>query len=296
MLGKSVVTELRQAGIRVRSLARRIPAYSQRVPGVEYVAADLGRSLDDALLTGVEVVVHCAAETVGGKSEHERNSVAATQNMLEAAARARVTRFVHISSLAVLKRVRGQLDEHTPVDSGTLDRGPYVWGKAQSEVLALRRGSELGLEVKILRPGPLVDYKRFSPPGRLGREIGPFYVAVGGRRSQLSVCDVSTAARVIRSYVQTFEHAPAVLNMVEGKPPTRRELVVRLRESRPDLTVIWFPGWLLRLMNGPLKLAQRLLLRSPNPIDVYGAFASERYRTDLALQVIERAGPSGARG
>jgi hypothetical protein len=130
----------------------------------------------------------------------------------------------------------------------------------------------------------------------LGREIGPFYVAVGGRRSQLSVCDVSTAARVIRSYVQTFEHAPAVLNMVEGKPPTRRELVVRLRESRPDLTVIWFPGWLLRLMNGPLKLAQRLLLRSPNPIDVYGAFASERYRTDLALQVIERAGPSGARG
>jgi hypothetical protein len=84
--------------------------------------------------------------------------------------------------------------------------------------------------------------------------------------------------------------------MIEGKPPTRRELVARLRSDRPDLTVIWFPGWLLWLLNGPIKLAQRILLRLAHPIDVYGAFAGERYRTDLALRAIERAGSSSIRG
>jgi hypothetical protein len=103
---------------------------------------------------------------------------------------------------------------------------------------------------------------------------------------------VWTAARVIRSYAADFDAAPPVLNMIEGTAPTRAELVQRLLETRPDLKVYWFPGWLLRAMNGPLKLAQRLLLGMPKPIDVYGAFASERYSTDLAKAVIERAGPS----
>jgi nucleoside-diphosphate-sugar epimerase len=292
LLGRRVAQELRQAGFQVRVVARRVPRCGLRVPGVEYVAADLARGVADAVISGAGLVVHCAAETAGGKEEQKRNSIDATRNVLEASRRAGLERFIHISSLAVLKtgrEVGGPLDEDTPVDAGNLRRGPYVWGKAESEQLAARLGQELGLQVKVIRPGPLVDFGAFEPPGRLGRELGTVFVAIGGRKSPLSVCDVGTAARVIRSYAEDFESAPPLLNLVEAPAPRRRDLVERLRAVRPDLRVLWFPAWLLRLMSGPLKLVQRAVLHAPQPIDLYAAFASERYKADLAAQVIERA-------
>jgi predicted dehydrogenase/nucleoside-diphosphate-sugar epimerase len=292
-LGRPVLEELRHAGFAVRSLGRRLPPWSARVAGIEYVAGDLAEPLDPAIMNGVTAVVHCAAETAGGKDEHTRNSIAATRSVIEAAAAAGVRDLIHVSSVAVVKpgrEVGGPIDEETPVDVGNLARGPYVWGKAESETLARTLGAERGLRVKIVRLGPLVDYADFQPPGRLGRELGPLFVAIGGKRSALSVCDVRTAARVFRSYVQDPSSAPPVLNLVEAPPPTRRDLVARLRQRRPDLRVFWFPGWLLRVLNGPLKLAQRLALGSS--IDVAAAFASERYRTDLAAATIEHAGPT----
>jgi predicted dehydrogenase/nucleoside-diphosphate-sugar epimerase len=297
-LGRPVLEELRHAGYAVRSLGRRVPPWSARIAGVEYVAGDLARPLAAALFDGVTTVVHCAAETAGGKDDHERNSIAATRHVVEAAAAHRATRLVHISSVAVLKpgrEVGGIVDESTPIDSGNLGRGPYVWGKAESELLATRLGAERGLAVKVIRLGPLVDYAEFQPPGRLGRELGPVFVAMGPKRKALSVCDIRTAGRVIRGYLRAWDEAPPVVNLVEAPAPTRRELVDRLRANRADLRVFWFPAWLLRLMSGPLKLVQRVALGSKQPIDVAAAFASERYRTDLAATVIGRAGPSVVR-
>jgi predicted dehydrogenase/nucleoside-diphosphate-sugar epimerase len=292
LLGKSIATELRQSGYRVRVVARRTPPYSRRVAGVEYIAADLSRGLPDEALAGVTLVVHAAAETAGGREDHRRNSVEATRLLIEAAARAGVGGFLHVSSLAVLKTSRElgrALDESAPIDAGSLARGPYVWGKAESEVVAVHRGAELGLPIRVIRPGPLVDYAAYHPPGRLGREIGPLFVAMGPRRGALSVCDVSTAARVVRSYVDDFNAAPPLLNLVESPPPTRLELMNRYRKERPDLRVLWFPAWLLRALSGPLKLVQRIGLGAKQPVDVAAAFASERYRTDLAGYVIANA-------
>lgn len=295
LLGRRVAEELRAAGFPVRVVARRMPLHSRRVPGVEYVAGDLARGLDLSLLRDVGFVVHAAAETAGGREEHRRNSVEATRRLIESAAQAGVAGVVHISSLGVLKTSREvgrPLDESAPVDAGNLNRGPYVWGKAESEIQAQQLAASLGIPIRIIRPGPLVDYTAYAPPGRLGREIGPLFIAFGPKRGALSVCDVSTAASVIRSYLQDFEHAPPVLNLVEAPPPSRLDLMQRYRAGRPDLRVFWFPAWLLRAMAGPLKLVQRFLLGSKQPLDVAAAFASERYDTGLAAQVIRRAADS----
>jgi predicted dehydrogenase/nucleoside-diphosphate-sugar epimerase len=295
LLGSAVVRELAYAGFAVRSLSRRVPAWSDRAPGVEYIAADLSVGLDPGLLAGASIVVHCAAETAGGMIDHERNSVAATRHVVQAAAHANVPRILHISSLAVLKPGRNRdapLHEETPVDSGNPGRGPYVWGKAEAEVQVQRLANDLNVAVKVLRPGPLVDYASFYPPGRLGREVGPIFVAIGPRRSPLSVCDVGTAARVIRWYAVNFDEAPSKLNLVEAPPPLRRELADRFARERSDLRFVWIPAWLLRVGSSPAKLLQRLLLRSSKPVDVYAAFATERYNTDLAQRVIERSGSS----
>jgi predicted dehydrogenase/uncharacterized protein YbjT (DUF2867 family) len=296
LLGRRVVEELRHAGYPVRAVARRVPRFSARVPGVDYLAGDLARGLERASFEGVEVVVHCAAETSGGKSEQHRNSIAATRLLIEGAAAAGIRKVLHVSSLAVLKPGRGGvLGEDAPVDAGNVGRGPYVWGKAESEVLAQRLAKELGLSIKVVRPGPLVDYAAFQPPGRLGREVGPWYVAIGGRQSPLSVLDVGTGARVIRSYVEDFEQAPPMVNLVESPAPARAELARRLRDVRPDLRIIWFPALLLRILSGPARLAQRWMMGMTNPVDLAAAFSSERYRTDVAAAVIARAGGTSVR-
>jgi predicted dehydrogenase/nucleoside-diphosphate-sugar epimerase len=292
LLGRAVAQELRGKGWPVRVLSRRQPRWVERLPGVEYAGCDLGDDIPQELLNGMGAVVHCAAETMGGKDDHQRNSIDATVNMIKAAAAAGVKRFIHISSIAVLKPCRvvgGPVDESSPVEEDPLGRGPYVWGKAESEKLAGPLAAELGVELRIIRPGPLVNFRDFHPPGRLGRELGPVMVAVGPRKGALPVCDVGTAAEVIRSYLEDFSAAPPMLNLVESDAPTRGQLAARHLENRPDLRLVWLPAIMLRLMSPPMKLMQRIVFRGKKPIDVYAAFASEKYRIDLAAEVIAKA-------
>lgn len=291
-LGAEVVTELRNHGWPVRVIARHKPPYSARIPGVEYATADLGDEVPSELLNGIVTVVHCAAETAGGKEAHERNTVRGTYNILYAAAKAGVKKFVHISSLAVLKTSReigGPIDEVTPIDIGNLSRGPYVWAKAKSERRVRELGEKLGMSVRVIRLGPLLDFEAFEAPGRLGREIGPYFVAVGGRHSTLSVCEVHTAAQVIRSYVHDYDGAPPILNLVEPDALTRAELVAHLLKERPDLKAFWVPDFVLTVMSPLLKVLQRLIRPGKKPIDIPAAFGSESYKSDLAATVIKKA-------
>jgi nucleoside-diphosphate-sugar epimerase len=207
-----------------------------------------------------------------------------------------VYRFVHVSSIAVLRSSRETgrpVDENTPLVHDSEGKGPYVWGKAESEILAAELGRKLGLRVRIVRPGPLVDFEAFEPPGRLGREVGRTFVYVGGKRSTLSLCDVRTAARVLRAYAEDFESMPAVLNLVEPSPPTRGELVARLLKGRPDLRAKGIPFFVLRAMSPPLKLVQRLMMPGRTPVDVQSAFVSETYDAALAGRVIARLRKDG---
>ena len=291
-LGRALVKELLQSGLGVRALCRRIPAHSRRVAGVHYVQCDLATTVQPQLLDGIGTVVHCAAETAGGVSEHQKNSIDATENLVQAAAAADMRRFIQISSIAVAvssKQYGRPIDEQAPVLENSAERGPYVWGKLESEKLALELGARLGVDVRIVRPGPLVDFETFSPPGRLGRDLGPRFIAVGMPSNGLAVCDVSTAAKVLRHYVQEFDSAPPVLNLLEPQVPTRRELIEVLRKIRPDLNVWWLPSIFLRIGSPFLKLLQRVLLGSKKPVDVYAAFASERYDTRLSASLVREA-------
>lgn len=295
MLGRAVVAELRANRWAVRAMGRRVPGPSLREPGVEYLAADLGGDLPPGLLAGITTIVHCAAETGGPPDAHERNTVKATAALLRSAAAAGVKQFLHISSIAVLKTsksVGGPVNEHTPVDYD-VTRGAYVWAKATAERDVMEHGPGLGLTVRVIRPGPLVDYRAFTPPGRLGRELGPLFLGIGPRSGGLSVCDVSTAAMVVRATLDDFAAAPSVVNLVEPVAPTRLELLERYRRDRPDLRAMWLPGWMLGLLSPMAMLAQRLLLGSKNPVNVAAAFSSERYDTTIAAQVITAARSRG---
>jgi len=290
-LGKVVVSELRNKGYPVRVITRRLPSFSHRVPGVEYVVADLYNSVPISFLEGVDTVIHCAAETAGKKADHERNTVSATKNIIDLSYQADIGRFIHISSVAVIKSnkdVVRPLDENSPIDVGNIKRGPYVWAKAESEQLITKKCSDLGIEHRIIRLGPLIDLNAFQAPGRLGREFGRRFIAVGGKNTKISLCEVQTAAKIIRLYLDEFESLPKVLNLVEPEPPTRFELFQMLIKERPDLKVTWIPFFIIRLASATFKPLFSFILGMKEPIDIYAAFSTEDYNTNLASEIIKK--------
>lgn len=297
-LGRPVLRELRERGWPVRALVRRTPSARQQVPGIEYVEFDLGRGVPTEVMRDVSIVAHLAAETAGDQTAHERNTVTATRNLLEAMQSAGVQKLINISSVAVLKPGPSVLREDSAVDRGNLSRGPYVWAKAEAEALAIER-SNANLQVKTIRLGPLVDFGEFTAPGRLGRDVARLFVAMGSRSKPLSVCDVGTAAQVIRYYVEQFAAAPATVNLLEVPATTRGELADRLRKTRPELRFFWLPFPVLKLLAMLATFLQKVLRPGKPALDVYAAFKSEAYEPQLAQQVItaaraDRSEPSSA--
>jgi predicted dehydrogenase/nucleoside-diphosphate-sugar epimerase len=278
-LGRALVRELVGQGKAVRVLARREPASWERIAGADYLTADLGETLDQGLFRNARCVIHAAAETAGAWAEHQRNSVDATEHVVRAAAAAGVKQMVHFSSLAVLDPPRGggPIADDSPLRADSRGAGPYVWGKVESERLALRLGAELGLAVKVVRPGALVDYAEFEPPGRLGKRIGNVFVAVGSPRDRLGIAAVDLAALVLSWIAEHFEQTPDTLNLISPDLPSKRDLLARLRRANPDLRVVWLPRPVLVPLSSAALLLQKAMGRGKRSINLARVFAVQRY-------------------
>ena len=295
-LGTVVAKELVAAGRSVRSVSRRVPAGWDQVAGVEYVVADLSQPLPAELFRGIDSVIHAAAETAGGWEEHQRNSIDATGHVLRAAATAGVMRFIHVSSLAVLAKPtrRGPVTDQTPLATQSRAFGPYVWGKLESERLAIELGRKLGIAVKIVRPGPLVDFGNFEPPGRLGRRIGNFFVAVGIPGDSLAITQLSFAARVLSWMLDCFDAAPETVNLLDPDPPTKRVAIECLRRTNPDLTVVWLPMSVLAPLSWLASLAQKVASPRKPAMNVAKAFQSPRYDTSRITSIVSLMNPANS--
>nr|AKG06390.1 dehydratase DesIV [Salinispora mooreana] len=107
----------------------------------------------DKLMRDVNLVVHFAAEThvdrsIADASEFVRTNVQGTFTLLEAAARAGVDRFVHVSTDEVYGSIEhGAWAEDQPLSPNS----PYAASKASSDHLALAFHRTHGLPVSVTR-------------------------------------------------------------------------------------------------------------------------------------------------
>jgi len=299
-LGKSVVQALLARGRSVRIVARREPSPWERVGGVEYVVSDVSQGTHAQLFKGIDTVIHAAAETAGGWEEHQRNSLDATANMVKGAAAAGIKQFIHVSSLAVLAQGKGEpIGDLHPLEPNSKGSGPYVWGKLESERLAVALGQESGVSVKIVRPGALVDYSQFDPPGRLGKRLGNFFVAVGSSLDRLGVVDVGFAGRFLAWMVDHWQDAPSHLNLLDPVLPTKQDLLKQLRKMNPDLTVLWLPRIVLVPLSWCATFAQKILRPGKPAINLAKVFGVLPYNTAtialLAKQVNGTNSQNGTR-
>jgi nucleoside-diphosphate-sugar epimerase len=289
-LGRALAAALVRRGQQVIVVARRAPPAWEQVAGVDYAVADLGRPLPTELFAGASLVVHAAAETAGGWEQHQRNSIDSTGHVLRAAALAGVHRVVFVGSVAVLARPAGgaPVRDDTPLEPDSRGSGPYVWGKLESERLARTLGGDLGLDVKVVRPGAIVDYADFDPPGRLGKRVGNIFVAVGSPAQRLGVVGLGYCADAIAWVAEQFEDAPSVVNLLDPALPTKRDLVRRLREQNPDVSVLWLPTLLLHPLSWAAMLLQKLLRPGRPAINVAKVFSVQAIDTTGSAELAGR--------
>ncbi|MGI9076463.1 MAG: Gfo/Idh/MocA family oxidoreductase [Gemmatimonadaceae bacterium] len=294
LLGRKVVEALVVEGITPLVVARRFPAERDRVSEAIYLIADLGEPGALELPPSIETVVHCAAETVGGWDAHQRNSIDATRHLLDAMSAARARQLIHVSSLAVIdKDARQPLSEISPLERNSRGRGAYVWGKLESERIAADAENTHGIQVRIVRPGPLIDAASFDAPGKLGRAIGPFFVAMGSPRATIPVSDVDRSARLIVWMAQNFESSPSIIHAVDSNPQTRRDLVMTLRRARPSVRVIWFPAPFLTLVSAGLVVVQKVLRPLRPAVSVKAVFDAPRCDTARLQNIVSGATADG---
>ncbi len=158
-LGINLVRFLLTRDQKVRSLDVAPFTYPEKA-STDVMCGDIRDSgAVEKAMKGVDVVVHCAAALpLYSPQEIHSIEVDGTRVLLEAAARAEVARFVHISSTAVY----GVPDHHPIFESDPVTGvGPYGEAKIGAETVCARyRGPEMC--VPVLRP------KSFVGPERLG--------------------------------------------------------------------------------------------------------------------------------
>ena len=105
------------------------------------------------LLDRSQVVVHTAALVTNALADEDmwRVNVLATRNLIAAAKKHGVRRFVHVSSIVAYgNAATGELDEEYPVHA---HGGSYVRTKLASEHVVLAAHAQHGMDVVIVRPG-----------------------------------------------------------------------------------------------------------------------------------------------
>ncbi|ADI14678.1 NAD-dependent epimerase/dehydratase family protein [Truepera radiovictrix] len=247
-------------------------------PRLELVRADV---TEPHTLTGscrdVEVVFHAAARVAewGPWGPFERVNVRGTENLLREAERARVRRFVLVSSVAVHRYTgfRHADPRALPLDG---DVNAYARSKALAEALVMRAG---GLEPVAVRPG-LLPFGARDP--NLARQVAALrwggVPLVGGGRAVFNTAYVGDLARGLLLAGTVGAAAGRVYVIGDAGMTSWRDWFGTLAHlagaPRPRLHL---PGdAAMALSSGVERVWARLAPRTPPPLSRYLAYVVRR--------------------
>jgi nucleoside-diphosphate-sugar epimerase len=223
-------------------------AYPQAV--IETVQANLlSRGDLEALVEGVQCIVHAAAGMKGAAADMFANTVVTTRNLLEAAGQSGVRRIVLISSFSVYHAATLQpgavLDERTPIEAVGVDRGAYGYAKTRQEHLFAEYQQRFGFESVILRPGVIYGPGGGALSSRVGIRAMGFFFALSGH-GLLPLTYVDNCADAVAQAALKAQ-AGSAFNVVDDDIPSCHVyLKAYCREVEP-MRCVPVPHWAFRL-------------------------------------------------
>ncbi|WP_165065890.1 NAD-dependent epimerase/dehydratase family protein [Paludisphaera rhizosphaerae] len=295
LLGSHLVERLRARGDHVRALVRPSSETSFLDGlGVEPAIGDLldPQALDRAL-EGVDVVYHCAAKVGdwGGWSEFQVGCIDATRTLAEAALRAGVSRFVHVSSTSAYGHPRDReepVDESNPLGENVWVLDHYTRSKVECERLLWKMAEDDGLPLTVIRPSWIFGERDRTTIPRMIREFRWGRVSIVGRGDNpLSAVYAGVVADAMILAADDPASIGEAYNVTSHSAITQRQFLDMLADAIGVRRVTWrYPYWYAFYGGFSLELRERLL-RSPKPPRVtrYGAWLLGRrlsYSTEKA--------------
>ncbi|MER2266580.1 NAD-dependent epimerase/dehydratase family protein [Methylobacterium oxalidis] len=228
-IGRHLLRSLSARGFRVRVLLRR----PVEVPdgAASAVVGDLTRPMNmAAALTDVDAVVHSAgiAHPMSGAPEDDYRTLntEATRRLAEAAARAKVRRFVFLSSIraqcgAGAKAVVTEADDPAPTEA-------YGRSKLDAE----RALAEVGLDWVALRPvlvygagvkGNMAELLRLAR--------APYPLPLGMLRERRSLVSLESLAGAVETVLRTGAPLGRPMIVADPDPLTLPEMIAALRSG-----------------------------------------------------------------
>lgn len=270
-LGYELIRQLLESGHRVLALSRNglLPGHLPR-ENLEIVRGDLDDvvPLEDAM-RGASVVYHVAANVqmwTKKWNESERANVVGTRNMVRAARKAGVSRFVFTSTGSTIGKPHPPTKEIVTVDeTSTYNFArfnmvyPHTKWLAEQEVLI---GAAEGLETIITHPTAVFgpgDWKGNVLPLFLAPRTLAGLAVPNGIRNTCDVRDVATA------HIVAAAKAPAGSRYIlSGDTVTVRELFTRIAQvmgARPPRMTL--PDWAILGVSRAMELGASLSGRPP---------------------------------
>ena len=217
-LGRRLAELLQQEGAAVRALVRpssRV-VLPQSIAIVRCPLAD-GEALA-AALDGADILFNCighSADWGAWESFHEGN-IESVEHLWRAAARAGVGRILHVSTTDVYGYPRSACDESQPlIDVGL----PYNRSKIAGDRLARGLGSELGLDVTVVRPATIFGPGSHDWVLELGRLLQAGQVpTIRGGRTNAGLVFVDDVGYAMIELAAVSDAAGEAYNVVDPSP------------------------------------------------------------------------------
>ena len=151
-IGRTLVRTLLKGGNEVRVLSRRPVDTTSTFQGARWYQGDFRHPIDPAFLNGVDTLYHLAAE-LSNSAQMEAVNVQGTANLLTAAKRAGVRRWIQLSSVGVYGPPTSLIVKEgtTPKPANEYERTKLVSDRLVDE--ACRRSN---MEHVILRPSNVI--------------------------------------------------------------------------------------------------------------------------------------------
>lgn len=268
-LGGSVVRRLLASGernlrcfVRPSSNLSQLENLCKRYPNahVEHIVGNLA-SRGDArrAIQGVDTIYHLASAMRGAPATMFRDTVVASQSLLEAVeAAGTVPRIVLTSSLGVYGTshlpANECIGEDCAIDAAPEKRGTYAHAKIWQERLFRDYAAKQAIDLVVLRPGVL-----YGPGGkifssRVGVFVGTLLVQFGGSRNILPLSHVDNCADAVVLAGTSLSSSGQTYNVLDDDLPTSTELVSAYKQQVAKFPSVRVPYFLAILASRGVDL------------------------------------------
>lgn len=271
-LGKSIVKKLLKNNQEVKVLIPKKEKI-ENFKECKIFHKDINDDLTE-VTKGIEVIIHCAAYMVTGKiadkEEAYNTNVRGTKNIIEAAIKNRVKRFIHISSVAAMGETK-EADEENMVEPTSI----YGKTKLEGEKIVLKYKNKINATV--IRPSIIYGPGKLHAINKIIEAIAKKrFVIFGSGKNKFNLIYIDDIAEVIIKTID-IKKTKGQVYIISSTVITLKELceiiAKKLNKKRP----ISLPIWLGKLSAIILEeISKRTRLKTLLTISMIEYFTSDR--------------------